>query len=148
MQHQSIIASAIAISSHSLQEYAPGVPYTYHLHQVADLVIKMYENKVKPEVLDDLVAIAYLHDVLEDTATTQAELVNAGISDRVLHAVVAMTKCGESYEDYINKVLANKLATKVKLCDTAANLNNSLLEFNRKRINKYTKQIQLLGGFK
>ena len=146
--YQSQIASVIALSAHKFQEYAPGVPYTYHLHQVADFVVKMYENKVKPEKLDKLVAIAYLHDVIEDTDTTQGDLANAGIEDDVIHAVMALSKLGETYEHYIAKVLANKLATRVKLCDTAANLSNSLIDGNKKRINKYTKQIQLLGGFK
>jgi (p)ppGpp synthase/HD superfamily hydrolase len=146
--HQSQIAAKIALEAHKDQWYSSTQKYAYHLNQVADFVVKMYENKVTPEKLDNLVAIAYLHDVLEDTPTSQSELTAAGISDKVLHAVVAMTKAGETYEHYIAKVLANKLATRVKLCDTAANLSNSLQDGNKKRINKYTKQIQLLGGFK
>lgn len=146
--YQSEIAGRIALEAHREQWYSSTKKYSYHLNQVADIVVQMYENKIKPERLDEAVAVAYLHDVLEDTPVTQAELAAAGINDRVLHAVVAMTKSGESYEEYIDKVLANKLATRVKLCDTAANLSNSIADGNMKRINKYTKQIQLLGGFK
>lgn len=111
--------------------------FTYDAHStVADCAI------------DNLRAIAFLHDVVEDTDTTYEELYEAGFNENVVQAVGRITKhLSLSYEQYIDNVLENDLATIVKLCDTSANLMNSIHEGNTYRINKYSKQIQLLGGF-
>ncbi|MNN94820.1 hypothetical protein D3C81_2135190 [compost metagenome] len=93
-------------------------------------------------------ACAFLHDILEDTNTTREDLLDAGICNEVVVAVERITKIkGGSYFLYIEGIKSNELARKVKLCDTAANLRNSIKEGNIKRINKYSKQLQLLGGF-
>lgn len=150
-------AAKIAIKAHGDQMYGE-LPYMAHLFEVDQMVVKMYKPKnLKPsepysardgDEMDCLRAIAFLHDVLEDTDVTPMDLHRLGIHDDVIDAVIAVTKVdGESYEDYIKEVRKNPLALKVKLCDTSANLMNSIKEGNTKRINKYTKQIQLLGGF-
>lgn len=156
MEQQRPLAMTIAIKAHSDQKYGEH-PYIVHLIEVDALVVKMY-GKVKSlsepyskepgDEMDKLRAVAFLHDVLEDTNVTSTQLIDAGICIDVVKAVEAMSKIeGGSYQVYIEEVKANELALKVKMCDTLANLSNSIKEGNWKRINKYNKQIQLLGGF-
>lgn len=157
MKEQLIIAIELAITAHEGQMYGK-LPYLAHLIEVDTLVVMTYANKKRSgsepyskepgDEMDCLRAVAYLHDIIEDTPMTFNELIAAGICERVAEAVLYITKTdGESYKDYIAGVKSNELACKVKLCDTSANLMNSIKEGNTKRINKYSKQIQLLGGF-
>ena len=159
MKEQMIVAAELAVKYHEGQEYGDsGLPYFYHLKCVDDLVIIGYTPKdLTPSQpysshpgseIDKLRAIALLHDILEDTDATTTDLSEAGICDDVLLAVVAITKFeGESYEGYINAVLENPLALKVKIADTATNLAHSVLDGNQKRIAKYSRQLNLLKGF-
>jgi (p)ppGpp synthase/HD superfamily hydrolase len=157
MNEQLPIALELAIVYHEGQMYGD-VSYLVHLIEVDRNVVHMYANVKLPseqfskepgDEVDCLRAIAFLHDIIEDTDCTCDTLTELGICVDVVDAVKAITKHeGQSYKDYIEAVKANPLALKVKLCDTAANLSNSLKDMNIKRINKYTKQIQLLGGFK
>ncbi len=63
-----IRARDFAVKAHGDQEYGEGVPYVVHLDAVAALVFPYGR---------ELQAVAYLHDVLEDTGTTSRELVAA-----------------------------------------------------------------------
>lgn len=157
MKAQLEIAVELAVEAHMHQMYGK-VPYIVHLYEVDQLVIQAYASKKRTvsepyskepgDEIDCLRAIAYLHDIVEDTDATIEDLFNAGLNDQVVTAVGMLTKVdGESYSEYIHGVLTNDFARKVKLCDTSANLMNSIKEGNTKRINKYSKQLQLLGGF-
>lgn len=157
MKEQLMIAVELATVAHNDQRYGE-FPYIYHLIQVDQLVIQAYANKDRThsepyskepgDEMDCLRAIAYLHDIIEDTDITYDDLRDAGICHDVITAVAYITKVeGELYHDYIAGINTNALARKVKLCDTSANLMNSIKEGNTKRINKYSKQLQLLGGF-
>lgn len=157
VKSQMTIAVELAIEAHKDQKYGDK-PYIYHLAQVDNLVVQVYKpqdlkshepySKEPGDEMDCLRAVAFLHDILEDTDLSTLDLHIAGINDRVINAVVAITKWEYvSYDQYIQNVMDEPLAHKVKLCDTSANLMNSILEGSTKRINKYTKQLQLLGGF-
>lgn len=154
---QMTIALELAIEAHKDQKYGDK-PYIYHLAQVDNLVTRVFRpeglghcdpySKEHGDEMDCLRAAAFLHDIIEDTVVTQQDLIDAGIMSSVVSAVVLMTKeDGYNYEEYIESITLNNIARKVKLCDTAANLMNSIMEGRTKNINKYTKQIQLLGGF-
>lgn len=134
---QEIIALNLVDMYHAGQKYGDA-PYWHHLQDVAVSVAKAGGD-------DAQLAIAWLHDCLEDTACTGVVLLENGISMRVVSAVVAMSKVeGESYEDYIKKVRSNPDASFVKKHDTLCNLTQSLREGNSKRIKKYAKQLLLL----
>ena len=88
--------------------------------------------------------VAWLHDVLEDTPTNIPTL-NYNFGAGITEAVMLLTKRnGVAYEDYIEGVRNNPLALLVKKADTLCNLIQSTLQGNRKRIMKYTTQLQLL----
>lgn len=138
-------ARELALKKHDGQVYGEH-PYMYHLYQVENIAIRTYGCGT--DCIDDLRVACLLHDILEDTDTTVEELISTGFCEDVVRAVVLLTKDREtSYKDYIWMIKGNELARKVKLCDTAANLMNSINACSAKRINKYSKQIQLLGGF-
>ena len=119
--------------------------YSFHLFDVADMVWDWVVDTWTQERIDTVMAIAWNHDLIEDTDCTYAKMMDAGLSLEVIVAVEALTKVkGESYEDYISRVRANALALFVKKADTLCNLTQSLKEGNVYRIMKYTKQLQLL----
>jgi hypothetical protein len=84
-------------------------------------------------------AAAFLHDVLEDTETTPAQLRAAGIPDEVIEAVVALTKVdGESYEQAVERAATDPVARFVKRCDVEDNSDPARLALldppNRQRL--------------
>jgi len=138
-------AVKFASRKHRGQKYGDK-DYMYHLIQVDNLVCQVYGDDV--ENINTLRAVAYLHDVMEDCGVGISEMIREGFCKEVYRAVAFVTKVGgESYDEYIKGVNNYEISRKVKLCDTAVNLRNSIKEGNIKRINKYSKQIQLLGGF-
>lgn len=159
MKEQMVIAAKFAVDKHGTQEYGDsGLPYFYHLKNVDDLVIAAYAPKDREpgqpysthpgSEIDNLRAVAFLHDVLEDTDATADDLAREGLSGDVIDAVVAITKVkGEGYYDYMKRIMKNDLAHKVKMCDTATNLAHSVLDGNAKRVDKYSKQMQILKGW-
>jgi hypothetical protein len=71
----------------------------------------------------DAVAAAWLHDTIEDTGETPASLKAAGISQRAIEAVIALTRTDEvADDDYYAAVKAQPIALLVKTADLASNL--------------------------
>jgi (p)ppGpp synthase/HD superfamily hydrolase len=93
---------------------------------------------------------AVLHDVVEDTPVTLANLSARGFNREVLDAVDALTRReDEACGDYIDRVAVDPVARAVKLADLRENLrNNERLDptANRERIGRYTAAIALLSS--
>lgn len=103
----------LATNAHAGQFDKGGNPYILHPLKV------MHYLKTEDE---ELQCIALLHDVVEDTNTTWADLETIGCTERVISAVKALTKLpGQSYDEYKEAVFANKDAMLVKLCDLRHN---------------------------
>jgi (p)ppGpp synthase/HD superfamily hydrolase len=137
-------AIEVAVGAHAGQLYpardGERGPYVLHLFRVM-LSVEGWEAR----------ATAVLHDVIEDTPTTAADLRAAGIPDRIVEAVVALThREGDTYEAYIEALAPNPLARQVKLADLADNLATNLAlprsEANAARIARYEAAIARLGG--
>ena len=131
-------AKKIATRAHSGQFRKDGVtPYIVHPAEVARCVAP--DEKAQ--------AAAWLHDVLEDTPTKEADLRKAGIPEDVIAAVKALTKMDPkgdmgSYEKYILGIKANPLASKVKIADMLSNLAGDPSEAQKKR---YALGLNILG---
>jgi (p)ppGpp synthase/HD superfamily hydrolase len=70
--------------------------------------------------------VAVLHDVVEDTIYTLADLRDLGYSAEVVSAVDSLThRNDESYEEYILHARENPVAREVKLADLDDNLTNN-----------------------
>jgi (p)ppGpp synthase/HD superfamily hydrolase len=71
---------------------------------------------------EELQCMALLHDVIEDTDTTYLELMEAGMSTRVIEGIMALTKeRGFSYDQYKDKIFKNRDAMQVKMADLRHN---------------------------
>ena len=133
------IALAIAKKAHAGQVDKAGVDYIKHPLYVASQV-KTEQEK----------AVALLHDVLEDSDITAADLLAYGLSNEVVTAVQTLTKKkGQSYQDYLEKVKSNNLARVVKLADLKHNSDLSRLKTvsntDYERVKKYKNAIRYLS---
>lgn len=106
-------AILIATNAHDGQFDKGGAPYILH-----PLKVMHYTRSTDPEIL----AIAVMHDVIEDTKVTYKDLRDAGITERVIEGVRALTKVpGETYEEYKARVKMNPDARIVKMADLRHN---------------------------
>lgn len=106
----------IAIIGHSGVKRENGEPYINHPLRVA--------RKLQDAGMDSsIVAVALLHDVVEDSDYTLDDLRRKGFSEEIVDAVDSVTKRdGEPYEEAIKRALSNEIGRIVKLSD---NLDNS-----------------------
>jgi (p)ppGpp synthase/HD superfamily hydrolase len=96
------------------------------------------------EITDECLAVAWLHDVLEDTETSLTDLEDH-FGDEVGYQVLILSKdAPSSYDVYLRLIKKERVATLVKMADTLSNLEASILSGEMKRINKYSKQLALL----
>jgi len=139
-QSQSKKAYEIAKRAHLGQVDKAGEDYIKHPEKVASFVNS-----------DEEKAVAYLHDVIEDTELTLEDLHEYEFSKEVIEAVDIITKKkGEDYRSYLNSVKKNKLARAVKLADLRHNSDLTRLtkvtEKDIKRKEKYQKAIDFLNS--
>lgn len=106
-----VLAKEIAAAAHRGQVDKAGQPYITHPARVAARVAGD----------EHAVAAAWLHDVVEDTPVTLADLEDS-FPTEVTIAVDALTRRpGEAPADYYARVRAVPLALTVKLADLADN---------------------------
>jgi hypothetical protein len=106
-----LLAEDIAREAHAGQtEERTGDSYIKHVERVVDLV----EG-------DNAKAVAWLHDVIEDSPNTADDLLARGLPMRIVAAVALLTRHErtETYADYIQNIKDRKdpLAIAVKLAD-------------------------------
>ena len=129
-------ARALAQIAHAGQKYGEEDYFEAHISEVARRV----EKATKHVYGSDHVIVAYLHDIVEDTAVTLDHLVDFGFGPEIVKSVDALTRrTGEEYFDYIERVKADdRFAPFVKCCDLEANINRntkpSLIERNKKAL--------------
>lgn len=139
-------AVAYARNWHSGQEYGDETYFDGHLAKVANVVAGLGGS-------DKLVAVAYLHDILEDTKIPYAELVDTfgiGIASVVLELT---RKAEEDYADYFSRVVSSPEARVVKLADSLVNLSKTTQELTegnatvktQERIARYSGNIAILS---
>jgi len=89
-------------------------------------------------------AVAYLHDVVEDTDLTLDDLRRFGLSDRVVDAVDSVTKReGENYQEFIIRAKGNEIGRRVKIADIKDNLRD-LTDRNKTMRDKYQLALWIL----
>lgn len=141
---KTLLANAIALASekHKGQFDKGGMPYILHPLKVM--------HYLKSDDLE-LMAMAVLHDVVEDTDVTFQDLRELGMSERVIVGVKALTKMpGQTPEEYLAGIKANPDAIKVKLADLRHNMDarrlKGVTEKDRARLDKYAKMYWELKG--
>jgi (p)ppGpp synthase/HD superfamily hydrolase len=139
-------AKEFAIESHGTQKYGK-LPYEYHLQQVVSK-LTYWRDLGQWNITDEMIAAAWLHDVLEDTSTSHTQLYQT-FGDEITMTCYLLNKNNclprkYDYIIYIDKIKVDNSARLVKMADTLANLEASILSGELKRINKYSKQLALL----
>ena len=107
-----------------------GVPYVFHPIHLAE------QMETEEEI-----CTALLHDVVEDTKWTLAELEAEGFPASVLDAVRLLTREKDvSYMAYIERLSGNRIARKVKLADLEHNSDlTRLLEVTERDLRRQEK---------
>lgn len=128
-------ALSIAVEAHKGQVDKMGLPYILHPIAVASKVDTL-----------ELKTVAILHDTIEDTFVTADYLLEKGIPEQLVEAVVLLTKPeDEEYEHYVRRVKENPLAKAVKLADLAHNTDPSRAAgSNETRRQKYERAKRIL----
>jgi len=68
--------------------------------------------------------VAIMHDLIEDTSVTLDSLELSGFSLDVVHSVDCLTRrSGERYDDYIDRVVSDRISKKVKIADIEDNMD-------------------------
>ncbi len=122
---------AFAVEAHRGQTDKVGDPYILHPLR---MMSRLQGTHVRMAAL--------LHDVVEDTGHSLDELRTRGVPEPVLAAVDCLTKRdGESYDQFLDRVLTSTIAKKVKLADLEDNMEvrrlSEVSEGSRERLNKY-----------
>ena len=107
--HKAII---IACEAHQGQFSINGEPYILHPLR---LFFKAKSNEEK--------IIAALHDVIEKSNISLADLKNKGFEQNIISSIDSLSRRrGESYVDYIGRLMQNRISVKIKLLDLADNI--------------------------
>ncbi len=131
-------AIAIAAQAHLGQVDKAGSPYILHPLRV---MMRLHSTEER--------IVGVLHDVLEDTAVSIAELRNEGFSEEVLSALAAVTKNeGEDYESFVRRAAQNPIAKNVKMADLLDNSDlgrlSTVTPKDHERVLKYRRAIAKL----
>ena len=131
-------ALRLAYEAHAGQFDKSGVPYVFHPLHLAEQMDD-----------EDSIVAALLHDVVEDTAYSLADLRAMGFPEKALEAVALLTHDpAEPYLSYVARVKENPVARRVKLADLRHNSDLSRIgkvtERDLERVEKYAAAIRLL----
>lgn len=131
-------ALKLCFQAHKEQLDKSGMPYVFHPVHLAEQMDT-----------EESTIVALLHDVVEDSDYTLADLAAMGFSNSVMEALALMTHDPKvPYMEYVKAISVNPLATKVKLADL--HHNSDLARLDRvderalSRFKKYEAAIELL----
>lgn len=144
LDEQLLRANNLAIEVHKNQFDKNMQPYINHVLRVMNAG-QTIEEKI----------VGALHDVVEDSDLTIADLKEMGFSLDILDAVHAMTydKDSEAYDEYIDRVIQNPIAVRVKLNDLTDNMDIRRLDsFDKEAIERLKKYFnaykKIINSFK
>ncbi|MBX2978757.1 MAG: phosphohydrolase [Flavobacteriales bacterium] len=132
MDHLLETAIRLAAKVHKGQKDRFNKPYILHVMRVM-----MRGHDFDEQVL------GALHDVLERSALTMDDLAKKGFTPRVLKALDHITRrTEETYEEYIDRVMLDNLAIRVKLHDLADKMDLLHVEtLSVADLKRYNKQL-------
>lgn len=148
------IAYKISKEAHSTQKRWNGDPYITHPERLVKVIDDYYSSllyKLEGEDLraafsqgpdtEELKAVAYLHDVLEDNPDwTVARLTKEGITNSVVWSVMLLTKLeNEPYFSYLDRLLTSRdeKAINIKVLDLVDNCTGLQNYKKKDRAEKY-----------
>lgn len=121
-----VTAEKVARTAHEGQYRNDGIePYANHPRRVAG----RFQHPTYQ-------AVAWLHDVVEDTDMTLKDLRERGFSEEIVEAVDAIThKEDQDYLGYILEVRRNLIAKSVKMADIHDNMTDGISKDKRDKYN-------------
>lgn len=133
-------AMKLAYEAHHGQVDKAGVPYVFHPWHLAESM---------PDEMSTCAAL--LHDVVEDTSVTLADLEQV-FPPEVTQAVALLTHADQvDYFDYVRAIKTNPVARLVKLADLEHNSDSSRTEGcgipperRQKQVEKYRRAREIL----
>ena len=135
-----------------------GQPYMYHMERIAAAIEKERDKKCADKesslclYYDKAIAVAFLHDIIEDTDCTEEILYEKGFDKEIVTAVIAITrrKDEQYYFDFIDRANKNDIARLVKIYDLEDNMDirrlNKFGDYEQKRLKKYWYSWKYLRG--
>lgn len=142
------LAREIAIKAHDGQFRWDGkTPYIAHPAAIAQAVIDNWGGLGECGSPEHAMAAAWLHDVVEDTPLTIADLRAQGIDEEILTAVDLLTKRdGEEYLQYLLRLRCNEIARIVKIQDIKNNMSDLDRKKKKSMYEKYQLALYIIGG--
>lgn len=139
----SMLGTAISIAASGHRNQVDKGGNAYILHPIRMMMRLRTDD-------DELMAIAILHDCKEDCGITDDMLREAGMTERVIDGVDALTKRdGESYDAFIKRCALNPDARLVKREDLRDNSDITRLKGLRQkdfeRLEKYSRAFVYLS---
>lgn len=131
-------ALKLCFEAHKNQYDKSGMPYVFHPFHLAEQM-----------TTEETTVVALLHDVVEDTDYTIADLTEMGFPKAITDAIGLMThEKGVDYFEYVAAIKENPIAKAVKIADLTHNSDLSRLdEVTEKALNrreKYQKALKML----
>lgn len=132
MEHLLETAIRLAAKVHRGQVDRFGKPYVLHVMRVME----------RGQDFDEQV-LGALHDVLERSDLTLADIEKKGFSPRILKSLDRITRrANETYEAYIDRVVEDSLAIRVKLNDLADKMDlRHVDQLDDSDLKRYNKQL-------
>lgn len=131
-------ALKLSFEAHKNQVDKSGMPYVYHPFHLAEQMTD-----------ENTTVVALLHDIVEDTDYTIADLKAMGFNSAIIEAIELMTHDDSvPYMEYVKGIRENEIARAVKLADLKHNSDLTRLdvidEKASARKKKYEEAIRLL----
>ena len=131
-------AMQVCFAAHKEQVDKSGLPYVFHPFHLAEQMTE-----------EDAVCVALLHDVVEDSGYTLADLEAMGFPKTVVEGIALMTHDpAVPYMAYVAAIGRHPVARAVKLADLRHNSDLSRLDIvtdrDLQRAEKYAAAITLL----
>ena len=131
-------ALKFCFEAHKNQYDKSGMPYVFHPFHLAEQM-----------TTEETTVVALLHDLVEDTHYTIADLTEMGFPKAITEAIGLMTHGeGVDYFEYVAAIKENPIAKAVKIADLTHNSDLSRLdEVTEKALSrreKYQKALKML----
>lgn len=131
-------ALKLSFEAHKDQVDKTGLPYVFHPFHLAE------------QMTDEISTVcALLHDVVEDSDYTFADLLSMGFPQEAIEVLKLLThEDGVPYMDYVENIKVNPTAVQVKLADLRHNSDMTRLDVVDERAlaraEKYKKAMEIL----
>lgn len=135
-----LLAKQLSRHFHKGQKYGEHDYFEYHIVGV----LKTLYRVSKEHPTEEMVIVALLHDVLEDTECTCFTIENI-FGENILKPISILTKTKFlSPDDYIERIIRHKTPRLVKYVDSLFNYDECIKDGNFKRAEKYKHNLDVL----